>query len=240
MTTLFFDSKKGSGRSENFKVDFNPPLEMNIHDTYEMALISAEIWYSWHNITNENNTFVYAANNEARKVRIPPGAYNIANINDTIHDFMRQNGDNEEGITITPNYNTLKSKLELKLDYAVDFRVSSIRSVLGFGNILARGNRIHESENIVNITNINTVQIHCNLIEGSYINGSSSDLLYTFSPNVSPGFLIQLSPSQKMYVPLKRIDLIDNIRISLKDQDGNFINLNNERTTYFIHLRKIM
>ena len=237
MVILFFDSKKGSGKSENFNVNFNPPLELNIHDTYEMALISAEIWYSWHNITSENNTFVYNVDNE---VRVPPGAYNIVNINDTIHDIMRQNGDNEEGISITPNYNTLKSKVELKFDYTVDFRKSSIRSVLGFDNKLVQGNQIHESDNIVNITNINTAQIHCNLIEGSYINGSSSDLLYTFSPNVSPGFLMQISPSQKMYVPLKRTNVIDNIRISLKDQDGNFINLNNERTTYFIHLRKIM
>ena len=48
---LFFDSRKGQETSENFVTSFNPPLQLNIKKSYEMALISSQIWYSWHNIT---------------------------------------------------------------------------------------------------------------------------------------------------------------------------------------------
>jgi len=52
-------------------------------------------------------------------------------------------------------------------------------------------NGIHTSENPVNITNINSLQIHCSLVDGNYINGVSNDLLYIVSSNVPPGYLIQ-------------------------------------------------
>ena len=45
---LFFDSRKGQEISENFVTSFNPPLQLNIKKSYEMAVISSQIWYSWH------------------------------------------------------------------------------------------------------------------------------------------------------------------------------------------------
>ena len=144
-------------------------------------------------------------------------------------------------LTITPNFNTLKSRIELKNDYIVDFRIpNSIGDVLGFGSAFLGVNGIHNSQNPVNITNINSLQIHCSLIDGSYINGASSDLLYTLSPNVPPGYLIQVEPKQNIYVPIKNLSQIDSIRFSIKDQDNNFVNMNNERVTYYVHLREIM
>ena len=101
-------------------------------------------------------------------------------------------------------------------------------------------NGIHNSQNPVNITDINSLQIHCSLIDGSYINGASSDLLYTLGPNVPPGYLIQVEPKQNIYVPIKNLSQIDSIRFSIKDQDNNFVNMNNERVTYYVYLREIM
>ena len=46
---LFFDSRKGQGKSEDFITSFNPPLQLDIKKSYEMSLINAQIWYSWHN-----------------------------------------------------------------------------------------------------------------------------------------------------------------------------------------------
>ena len=241
MTTLFFDSRKGQGKSENFSTSFNPPIQLDINKNYEIALISAQIWYSWHNITNENQNFFYVVNDQARLFEIPPGSYNIDDLNEEIKNYMERNGDDKENITITPNYNTLKTKLVLKNNYFVDFRIeNSLSEVLGFEKRFLNTNGEFDSENPVNITNINSLQIHCSLVEGSYINGSTSDLLYTVSPNVPPGYLIQVEPKQNVYVPIKKLSQIDSIRFSIKDQENNFVNMNNERVTYFVHIREII
>ena len=115
-----------------------------------------------------------------------------------------------------------------------------MNSVLGFDFLYLVGNRIHDNQNIVNITNIDSLQIHCSLIEGSYINGVSTDLLFTVSPNVSPGYLIHVESKQKVYVPIKNLSQIDSVRFSIKDQDSNFVDMNNERVTYYVHLREII
>ena len=52
-TTLFLNSSSASGVSSNFTVYFNPPIELVVTKTCELALISANIWYSWHNITTK-------------------------------------------------------------------------------------------------------------------------------------------------------------------------------------------
>ena len=175
---LFFDSRKGQKTSKNFATSFNPPLQLNIKKSYKMALISTQIWYSWHNITSLNNNFYYSTGDNGSKFfEISLGSYNMEDLNDEIKYLIREKGDDENSITLTPNYNTLKSRIELKNDYSIDFRPPhTLNSVLCFDSSYLVGNRIHDSQNIVNITNINSLQIHCSLIEGNYINGVSSDL----------------------------------------------------------------
>jgi len=55
---LLFDSRKGQGKSVDFTTRFNPPLQLDISKSYEIALINSEIWYAWHNITDQNNRFL--------------------------------------------------------------------------------------------------------------------------------------------------------------------------------------
>jgi len=76
--------------------------------------------YAWHNITDQNNRFFYSPNGVVpRLLRIPPGSYNIEDLNDEIKSLMKQQGDDESSITLKPNYNTLKSVIELKNNYII-------------------------------------------------------------------------------------------------------------------------
>ena len=74
-TTLFLDSSSASGVSSNFTVSFNPPIELGVTKTYELARISANIWYSCHNITTKNNKFRYSPDGSVWvNLAVPPGA----------------------------------------------------------------------------------------------------------------------------------------------------------------------
>ena len=46
----------------------------------------------------------------------------MKNLNDEIKYLIREKGDDENSINLTPNYNALKSRIELKNDYSIDFR----------------------------------------------------------------------------------------------------------------------
>ena len=109
-TTLFLDSSSASGVSSNFTVYFKPPIELGVAKTYELALISANIRYSLYNITAKNNQFRYRPDGSVWvNLAVPPGTYNIVDINAEIKRLVKAKGHDQDNISITPNYNTLKS-----------------------------------------------------------------------------------------------------------------------------------
>jgi hypothetical protein len=94
---------------------------------------------------------------------------------------------NKAFISMSANPSTLKSVMEITGQYKVDFRPpNSLRSELGFKNRVYHAG-FNESENIVNILTVNRVFVEVDNINGSYVNGKLSPIIYSFFPDVSPG-----------------------------------------------------
>ena len=117
-----------SDNKSNFNTRFNPKLELDRDKVYEIALVNLETYYSFPNIDETNNVFVYSPDNSNSwvKIKIPEGSYEIDDISDTIQHEMKKRGHYDEinedyYINISANSNTLKSVLILEKDYQVDF-----------------------------------------------------------------------------------------------------------------------
>ena len=190
-----------SDSKSRFKTRFNPTLQLDRDKKYEIALVNFETYYSFFNIDESNNVFVYSPDNgnSWEKIRFPEGSYEIDNINNTIHHEMEKWGHddpvNEDyHINISANSNTLKSVLILEEDYQVYFNhQNSIAQVFGFTSAKYT-ERFHESENVVNILSINSILVNIDIISGSYVNGTTRNTIYSFFPKVSPGYKIIESP----------------------------------------------
>ena len=106
----------------------------------------------------------------------------------------------------------------------VDFRrYNSINSLLEFNSKLDTSG-FNESEDMVNILTINSILVNINIISGSYVNGSTQSTIYSFFPNVSPGYQIIEDPHNPLYHPITA-DTINSITIWLTDQNGDEFNL---------------
>src|SRR6476469_5893123 len=99
----------------------------------------------------------------------------------------------------------------------------------------------NKSEEIVNITKVNSVLINVDIISGSYVNGNQSPVIYSFNPNkVSPGYKIDERPNPKLiYYPVVNSPIINSIRVWLTDQNNNPIVLRGETVTVTLHLREV-
>ncbi len=243
-TTLVLDSSTASGIASNFTVYFNPPIELDNTKTYELALISANIWYSWHNIHEKNNKFRYSPDNGSNWVDVvlPNGAYNIIDINAGIKRLIEAKGYKPDNINIEPDYNTLKSRIVLAENYKVDFQdknsAGNLRSILGFDSKLLDKNGSHDSDKPVDITPINSVSIRCSLINSSYINGSLTNIIHSFSPTSPPGYLMNIQPRNLIYLPITKQSQISELSIRITDQSGKEIDLDGERTSFYISLKE--
>jgi hypothetical protein len=123
-------------------------------------------------------------------------------------------------------------------NYKVDFREdNSINILLGFADKVYHAG-YHESENIVNILRLNSILVELGIINGSYVKGSRKPVIYSFFPNVSPGYKIVETLHNLVYLPVNT-DEISEMHIRLTDQDGKLLNLRREKVIIRFHVREI-
>ena len=82
------------------------------------------------------------------RLGVPSGADNTSDLNLEIKRLIKQNGDDENGITVQPNYSTLKLRVILANDYKVDFTLKNgLIGLMGFDVKVLQQNEVYDSEN---------------------------------------------------------------------------------------------
>ena len=234
-----------SEKSTRIRTKFNPLLELEKNKKYEMALVALETYYSFPNIDATNNVFRYSPNRgvDWATIEVPEGCYEITDINEYIQRVMKGNGhfDGVNGnycISIAPNTNTLRSVVNIEADYMVDFTPkNSIGKVLGFEKWIYSGG-YNESENLVNIMSVSSLRVTSDIIGSSYTNGTSENVIYSFFPNVGPGYKIIEVPHNLIYLPIL-LSTISTMETRLTDQHGNLLNLRGEELAIRFHIREV-
>ena len=81
-----------SDNKTSFNTRFNLKIELDRDKVYEIALLNLETHYSFPNIDESNNIFVYSPDNGNSwvKIKIPEGSYEIDDINNIIQQEMEK------------------------------------------------------------------------------------------------------------------------------------------------------
>ena len=144
--------------------------------------------------------------------------------------------------------NTLKSYINVvKVGYSIHISESTIGPLLGFtstpGVSTTLGQGEQTSQNKVDITNVQEVLVHCDIMQGVYtsLNGDGVKLarrtvLDSFTPNVAPSYMITHEPRKLNYAPVLS-NRIEEFTVWLTDQSGNLIDNGTERLTVNLHVR---
>ena len=120
------------------------------------------------------------------------------------------------------------------MDFAT---TNSIRTVLGFNKKVYTAG-YHESENIVNIITVNSLRVTSDIIGSSYSNGAQQNIIYSFFPDVGPGYKIIEVPINLVYLPVI-LNTISQMEVKLVDQDGRLLNLRGEELSIRFHIREM-
>ena len=236
-----------SGDGSDFRITHSSII-LDPNKKYEAALLSLNTYNSFPNITKgKNNKFKYSNDNgnSWKVLELDTGSYEIDTLSDEIQRLMIINGDydnvnTEHYITISPNKSKLTSIINItNSNYKVDFTVSkSFAPLLGFNKIVINSG-YNESSNIVDIMTTNSILVNVDIISGSYVNGHQLPVIYSFYPNVSPGYKIIEKPNpQLIYHPITRND-ISTMRVWLTNQDNKPVDLRGERLTVMIIVKEV-
>ena len=154
---------------------------------------------------------------------------------------MKLNGHWDEAneefyVSILANPNTMNTILNIENNYQVNFKSgNSLRKLLGFNSKVYTVSQ--EPERVVDILSVNSMLVNLYIISGSYVKGVARHTIYYFFPNVSPGHKIVEKPKRVIYLPIT-LHGIHSIQITLKDQDGNQLNLSGENITIRFQLKE--
>lgn len=239
------------GDTSDFSVEFKEAIYAPENRRFEVALQNLQTFYSWPNIhvsgAKQNNTFIYSKDGGKTWITITlaEGAYEFATLASEIErSVLKNNAEDDPPITLSANPATMKAIIDINdTYYQVDIGKSKIRSLFNWkrsSGILKKGR--NEAPNVIQITEVNEVLVNCDIVDESYTATGKSriaergSVLYSFYPNVEPGYKINLKPSNLVFLPVTQ-ESIKNIGIKITDQEGDLLNLRGELVTVSLILR---
>lgn len=244
----------------SFDLVFDTPIETGQNTNPTIRLISAEIWYTMHNVTTANNQLVIKYSDNTGDIisvlSIPPGLYGLLEINLALERELEQasithhigtnslvfQADNATGkcvLTLSSENRPVNLGNPItNLNVAFSDSRSTLRNLLGFDAedvTLTSPNAkdLYEASNVANLAPISSLQLHCSAARGAIVHGSSaSSCIASIALDASPGHQILHRP---FHTPRIRANLLRNkcsrIRFTLTDQNGVPVDTNSEYYT---------
>jgi len=213
----------------DFTVQLKSAIDIKENQEAHITLISAEIPYSFYNISSdlENNTLIYNTNNT---LTFTNQDYNITEL---VKFF---NADTNFSALFTTSYTTQKNKITFEnisgSDHTINFSSSTINKVIGWDeeqiDITISAGSSTESKNVCNLCTVHSIMVRSNLSDAntqSSRNGNSS-ILQKISIDVNSNFLIYLNNSDYRTTSIISATTIDFISMTLTNQDDKILNLN--------------
>jgi hypothetical protein len=227
------------GYNHVLSANYFPPIELDSRYDYAIGLVGLHTFNTIPNLIEKlNNKFYY----DDKILSIPTGAYEVTDIEHFLQNSLADANSNQkelnEVISLKPNQNTLKCVLKSR--YKINFQPKdSIGRLLGFSDRILEPNVTYQSDLPVQIINVTTIRVECNITSGAFYEGATAHTLYEFAPCVDPGFSINIEPSNIIYLPVN-VRTVNNITLTLLDQDGNPVNFMNEAVILRLHLKKLI
>lgn len=221
--------------SSHLKTTFHPEIVLDDRYSYSCCLLDFFTYNSIPNINEKNNQFHFTTNQNGSMqcIVIPRGSYELEEIGQYLREQLAK-----KNIPFFFKANPRTMRFSIQCDITIDFsHANSIGSVLGFSKRIIDVTEERESDLLVNIQSISSIRVDCDLTTGSYHNGKSTHTIYEFNPSVESGVRILEQPKHLIYLPIVR-HRINELNISIIDQDGRFVDFRGEKITCRIHIKR--
>ena len=195
------------------------------------------ITYSWHNVCPDyqNNIISYHNGKEYKRIEFSNGCYDYTELSDYIKETLIENDDLEPDqaslITIEFDLTSFKCFVSIIEPFALDLRGLKFGALFGFEPTVIRQSQY--GTDIPNKTNsLDTLYIHCDLVDNSIVDGEYGDVVYTISTaDLRRRYPFKDEPILKGFCKVNKT-IINSIRIYITDALGKIINLNKVDTSF--------
>ena len=132
---------------------------------------------------------------------LPDGSYSVSDIQDCFEYILEKYGQDIDEPSVQIYVNTIENRITFKIKngYSLELLRPETMKLLG-----STKNKITEDKNGENVPHLEiteAVLVHCNIVNNDY--QQDSRILYTFAPNKPFGSLLEISPTNHIFLKIK-------------------------------------
>ena len=199
MDTISMNSEKLKSKPRILKLQLTDKLGLRL-DKKVIALSNLSIDYIWNKIKSsyDNNKFKISASTWSEEFALPEGSYLVSDIQGYIECILKKHGQNADKPLIEIYVNKIENRITFKIKngYSLELLTKETMKLLG-----STENKITKNKNGENVPHLEiteVVLVHCNMVNNDY--QQDSRVLYTFVPNKSFGSLLDIYPSNHIFL----------------------------------------
>ena len=201
------------------KLKLTSKLDLRIGEKV-IALSNLSIYYTWKNMksTYNNNKFKISAPTWNDEFELPDGSYSISDIQDYFEYILKKHGEDIDKPSVQIYVNKIENRVTFKIKNGYSLELLSEETMKLLGSTENKITKDKNGENVPHLEITEVVLVHCNIVNNDY--QQDSRVLYTFVPNKPFGSLLEISPTNHIFLKTFNSEY-DEIKIWFTDQNSN-------------------
>ena len=200
MDTIFMNS-------ENSRTSEHHVLVLKLTDKLDLrrgqksvAFSNLSIYYTWKNVKSSynNNKCKISAPTWSEEFKLPDGSYSISHIQDYFEYILKKHSENVDTSSIRIYVNKIESRIAFKIENGYYLELLTPETIKLLVSTESKLTKDKNGENVPHLEVVELVLVYCNLVNNDY--QQDSRILYAFVPNKTFGSLLQISPTNHIFL----------------------------------------
>ena len=227
MDTIFLNSEKSRTRKlDILTLKLTNKLDLRFREMV-IALSNRSIYYTWKNIksTYNNNKFKISSPTWNDEFELPDGSYSISDIQDYFEYILKKHGEYIDKPSVQIYVNKTENRITFKIKNGYSFELLTPETMKLLGSTKNKTIKDENGENVPHLEITGVILVHCNIVNNDY--QQDSRVLYTLVPNKPFGSLLEISPTNHIFLKTFNSDY-DKIKVWCTDQNSQSLEVEDE------------
>ena len=165
-----------------------------------VALSNLSIYYMWKNVKRSynNNKFEISAPTWSEEFELPDGSYSVSDNQDYFEYISKKHSENVDNPSVRIYVNKIENRITFEIKSGHYLELLTPETMKLIGSAENEINKDKNGENVPHLEIVEIVSVHCNLVNNDY--QQNSRILYSFVPNKTFGSLLEISPSNQVFL----------------------------------------
>ena len=193
--------------SENSKTSEYHILVLKLTDKLDLrrglnnvALSNLSIYYTSKNVKSSynNNKFKISVPTWSEEFELQDGSYSVSDIQDYFEYILKKHGESVDNPSIRMYINRIENRITFKIKNGYYLELLTPETMKLLGSTESKINKDKNDENVPHLEVVELVLVHFNLVNNDC--QQDSRILYTFVPNKTFGSLLEISPTNQVFL----------------------------------------